>query len=225
MDEVKNYILWPIWAVVLTLSVYLLLTNCLYGVLAHSSLIKEEALWKIVSDDLSYRNIDKKRQKEVQSLVDKLPINLLPEGYSKIKILVITSNQLNAFAAPGGRIILTTELLDAKLSEQALLFVIGHEIAHLSRKDHLYEFSKMIIAKIYGCLTRSELVAELLMLIDGYKLKETELIADKYSAKILLQIYGNTKGGEEFFRYLLQKDNNNDSFFHPNLNKRLDNLS
>ena len=225
MDIIKNYLLWPILALVLTLSIYLVLVSILHKILIFSSNEQEELLWDFISDNLLYTHIETEKQNSIQILVDQLPNNALPQQYSKIKILISNNNHINAFAAPGGRIIITTGLLKENLSEQALLFVIGHEIAHLARKDHLYEFAKMIVSKAYGKITGSTLVTELLMLVDSYKVKETEFIADQYSSDILLNYYGNNAGGKEFFEYLIAKDkNSNISTSHPDTKTRLEKM-
>ena len=226
MDRIKNYLLWPILALVLTLSTYLILVSFVHNILISSSPKQEELLWNFISDDLLYKPLNTEQQENIQSLIDRLPPEALPQQYNKIKILVPTSKYVNAFAAPGGRIIITTGLLEDNLTKEALLFVIGHEIAHLTRKDHLYEFSKMIVAKIYGKLTGSKLVTELLMLVDSYKSKETEFIADRYSAELISNYYDSSEGGKEFFEYLIEKNKQNPSIStsHPDTEKRLENL-
>lgn len=225
MDKLKNYVLWPLLAITLALSTYLVLVFIIYQILSYSSCEQEEKLWSVIVTDLPYQHVDKKKQKEVQNIINKLPKGLLPPKYNNIKILVFTSEDVNAFAAPGGRIIITTGLLEENLSEEALLFVIGHEMAHLTRKDHFYEFAKMVAAKIYGYLTGSELVRELLLLADNSKLKETEFFADKYSAELLRHCYKNTKGAEEFFQYLINNNRYEQSASHPSAEERLQRIS
>lgn len=50
---------------------------------------------------------------------------------------VIESNDLNAFAAPGGYIFLTRGLYQLLADESELAGVLGHEIGHVIRKHHL----------------------------------------------------------------------------------------
>ena len=227
VDKLKNYILWPILALLATLAIYLLLVLSIHKILIYSS-ASEETLWNsLIVNNVTI--IDKHvRGEQAQMIVDRLAEDLLPSQYPKVKIIVIKDENINAAAAPGGRIILTTGLLEALKSENALLFVIGHEIGHLMRKDHLYQFSRMLVAKLYGFLTFSKVVPELLMLIDLTKTREVEFLADQWALKIILYYYGHVEGMDEFFQILLADDKENISksilSSHPLTSKRLDKL-
>jgi beta-barrel assembly-enhancing protease len=48
----------------------------------------------------------------------------------------IESNAINAFAMPGGYILVSTGLLKILENEDELAFVLAHEIAHVSRRHH-----------------------------------------------------------------------------------------
>jgi beta-barrel assembly-enhancing protease len=52
---------------------------------------------------------------------------------------VIDSNDVNAFAAPGGYVLITKGLYQRLSSEAQLAGVLGHEIAHVVQKHHLKE--------------------------------------------------------------------------------------
>lgn len=49
---------------------------------------------------------------------------------------VIDSTAVNAFAAPGGRVLVTTALLGRLETEDELAAVLAHEVAHVVRKHH-----------------------------------------------------------------------------------------
>jgi predicted Zn-dependent protease len=49
---------------------------------------------------------------------------------------VIESNAINAFAMPGGYILVSTGLLKNLENEDELAFILAHEIAHVSRRHH-----------------------------------------------------------------------------------------
>ena len=221
MNLLKNYILWPLLALLLAMVTYLSLTFITHQALDLMK-SKEELLWQFMVNDFS--NNDPDKQLYIQKFVDQLPYELIPKQYSKITILVTQDNHINAFAAPGGRIILTTGLLKALKSENALLFVISHEITHLSRKDHLYEFARMLVSKTYGIITLSKLVPELLMLIDNPRIHQVEFLADKQAIKSMLLYYGHAGGADEFFQILLKENSNLKSFSHPETIKRLENI-
>jgi len=54
-----------------------------------------------------------------------------PEIYNGYRVIVLDSAQFNAFATPGGHILLTKALVEAAPSEDALASVIAHEMAHV----------------------------------------------------------------------------------------------
>lgn len=49
----------------------------------------------------------------------------------------VESNAINAFAAPGGTVMITRGMLNAVSNEAELACVMGHEIGHITRKHHL----------------------------------------------------------------------------------------
>jgi len=54
-----------------------------------------------------------------------------PEIYNGYCVIVLDSAQFNAFATPGGHILITKALVEAASSEDALASVIAHEMAHI----------------------------------------------------------------------------------------------
>lgn len=55
---------------------------------------------------------------------------------------VLDSNEVNAFAAPGGYVVMTKGMLMKIGSEAELAGVLGHEVAHVVRKHHLNAMQK-----------------------------------------------------------------------------------
>jgi len=54
----------------------------------------------------------------------------------KLRIGVIKSEGINAFAMPGGFVLLSSGLLSTLETEDELAFVLSHELAHVARKHH-----------------------------------------------------------------------------------------
>lgn len=65
---------------------------------------------------------------------------------------VIESNDVNAFAAPGGYIFLTRGLYSLLQNEAELAGVLGHEIGHVIRKHHLKILQKSSLVDLGGKL-------------------------------------------------------------------------
>lgn len=61
------------------------------------------------------------------------------------KFGVIESNDLNAFAAPGGYVLITKGLYQTFQNEAQLAGVLGHEIAHVIKKHHLKVMQKQAL--------------------------------------------------------------------------------
>lgn len=59
---------------------------------------------------------------------------------------VVESQEINAFAYPGGRIIVTTELLKYLKNEAELVAILGHEIGHIDKKHSLARIRTDMIA-------------------------------------------------------------------------------
>lgn len=57
---------------------------------------------------------------------------------------VLNTNEVNAFAAPGGFIFVTRGLLDKVADENELAFVLSHEIGHVVRKHSLHAIERSV---------------------------------------------------------------------------------
>jgi predicted Zn-dependent protease len=54
-----------------------------------------------------------------------------PEMFNGYHVIILDSPEFNAFASPGGHILITKGLVDAAASEEMLAAVIAHEFAHI----------------------------------------------------------------------------------------------
>ncbi|MCL2231181.1 MAG: M48 family metalloprotease [Treponema sp.] len=54
-----------------------------------------------------------------------------PNVFNGYRLAILDSNEINAFATPGGHILVTRGLINAASSEDALAGVIAHEVAHI----------------------------------------------------------------------------------------------
>ena len=60
------------------------------------------------------------------------------------------SDHINAFAAPGGFIIVTKGMMRQLRNEAELAGVLGHEIAHVTQKHHLKALRKSAVVSVLG---------------------------------------------------------------------------
>lgn len=68
---------------------------------------------------------------------------------------VIESDDINAFAAPGGYILITRGLYKKLANEAELAGVLGHEIGHVTQKHHLKILKKGKLINLGGGLLKS----------------------------------------------------------------------
>jgi predicted Zn-dependent protease len=130
-----------------------------------------------------------------------------PEPFKGYSVVILDSPQYNAFATPGGHILVTKALLDAAPSEDALAGLIAHEMAHIQLKHGLAivnelkfndsmsstaQRAQVFNSKVSGS-TSAQRAANLrnsvmplidAMLINGYS-QTQEFEADKEAAAIL----------------------------------------
>jgi len=61
------------------------------------------------------------------------------------RFAAVQSATINAFAAPGGTILVTTGMLDHVVNEAELACVLGHEIGHVTRRHHIAVLQKSLL--------------------------------------------------------------------------------
>jgi len=62
----------------------------------------------------------------------------------KYRLSYVSAPEPNAFALPGGRIVLTRGLLESLEEETAIAFVLAHELGHFAGRDHLQRLGRQI---------------------------------------------------------------------------------
>ena len=107
------------------------------------------------------------KSKELQQYVNLVGYSIAKHVKSKYKwkFGIIKSDGVNAFATPGGYILLTAGLLQILENEDQLAFVLAHEMTHVLRKHH-YNVIKTqrltaLAAKNLQKATKDETVAKL----------------------------------------------------------------
>jgi predicted Zn-dependent protease len=81
---------------------------------------------------------DAKTNAYVQCVTNSITQHIPKQGFDEWEVVVFESDQVNAFALPGGKIGVYTGLLKVAVNQDQLATVIGHEIAHVIA-DHSNE--------------------------------------------------------------------------------------
>lgn len=156
----------------------------------------EEKYFSWVSAKISGHPIQDKKLNEILQKIAR------EQNLYQIKFSIACDKELNAFALPGGRIVLNKGLLKEIKTEEGLAFVVGHEMGHLVKRHHMKGLGLGVvsIALSFIFATDSSWIWNTIhsLLASAYS-REQEENADEYAIKMMEKIYGSTQGAEEFF--------------------------
>ena len=152
-----------------------------------------------------------------------------------LRLNVIESEAPNAGVFPGGHIVVTDSLFEAVESENALTFVLAHELGHFEHRDPLERLGRSLVfvtvASALGLNSGGSgnsvvsIASELASLHYG---RSQELAADDFALAKVVEHYGHGGGSLEFFEAILESgdDNRFTDYFstHPMTQTRIDRL-
>jgi len=67
----------------------------------------------------------------------------LPPAFNGYHVMILNSNEFNAFATTGGHIFVTKKLVESASSEDMLAAVIAHELAHIAKRHSIIIINEM----------------------------------------------------------------------------------
>jgi Zn-dependent protease with chaperone function len=129
----------------------------------------------------------------------KLPFNLY---YS-------SSLTPNAFAAPGGSVMVTQGLLDLVKSDMGLAMVLAHELGHHQYRDPLRGLGrKLLLSLTIGILTGGDSgVAQFVLgMMENSYSRDQELRADRFGFELVRSTFNRTAGALEFFEKMAEHE-------------------
>ncbi|MBY0401437.1 M48 family metallopeptidase [Myxococcota bacterium] len=149
------------------------------------------------------------RTERVQALLDRLVMRWSDTPYPGFQIQVATQSEVNAFALPGGIIVVTSGLLDRVESENELAFVLGHELGHFAGRDHLRGIGRQVALAIAGRLIglgrdQTQGLTGILgtLAARGFD-RQQESRADVFGLRLVVAEYGHAGGIREVFERVL----------------------
>jgi len=196
---------------------------------------KEAVLFaKARFDWMKKKSTDSVQQRYLQQLTDSIRPCL--DVRFPVKVQLVKDKEPNAFAFPGGTIVVHSGLLKSVRSENGLAFVLAHELAHFKNRDHLRGLGRSIVLMALSSMltgtssdiTRALTPVQLFGQAQYSQKRESE--ADKTALVTLNCKYGHVGGATEFFNALLKEKKLPDvtalHYFssHPAMRKRIQTL-
>lgn len=143
----------------------------------------------------------------VEDIFDDLLMEMDEELYD-FEIAIAPSNELNAFALPGGQIIVTRALVTSVQSENELAMVLAHELGHFANRDHLRGLGRGLAMTVLSLLLfgsdnsiTSFFTGSLNVANAGFSRRQ-ETAADLFALELLNKTYGHIGGATDFFTRL-----------------------
>ena len=147
----------------------------------------------------------------VQEIVDKLkPHASIPE--LKFKVTVVEDKDINAFALPGGQIVVFTGLIKEAKSAEQIAGVLAHEMSHATLRHGIERVSQslgivaaiqIMVGDVGGLVALGAQVAQTSILTSYSRAAETE--ADLEGARMLNAAKIDPKAMADFFEMLKEK--------------------
>ena len=152
---------------------------------------------------------------------------------------VMSDDGINAFAAPGGYILITKGLFDLLETEDELAFVLSHEINHVIKRHHIQvienqeRMAGVILEMQENLITENTLLPNMNSLFKDLALKGLDKNAEYESDLAGLELsvkagYSSSAAFDVLFRFLGAQESITEELFfktHPAPSERIDVLS
>ncbi|MDH5674076.1 MAG: M48 family metallopeptidase [Myxococcales bacterium] len=153
---------------------------------------------------------DAERHEKLQALVEALASGW-PDNPYRLQVRIAREEQPNAFALPGGLVLVTEGLLDSAESENELAFVLGHEIGHFRGRDHLRGLGQgllfqLVLASIGVGGGDIRLLGDTGLIAGLSFSRDQERAADRFGLELLQHHYGHAAGAGIFFERVASSD-------------------
>lgn len=182
---------------------------------------------KLIHTFPGYSKVEKDYTDSVLSVTAKKLQKVQPEARYTYDISLINNDMVNAFALPGGYILVTTGLVNFCETPEELIAVISHEIGHIEKRHVVSRLIKDIGIDLLtsgDSFVMGEVARKIIS--SGYNRKQEEE-ADIFACNLLLKLDIEPRSLAVFFRKLEQEEGSEmlDKFeiisSHPNLNNRI----
>ena len=132
-----------------------------------------------------------------------------PDNPYGFRVAVIEEAVPNAFAVPGGLVLVTSGLLEHVGSENELAFVLAHELGHFHNRDHITTLGRSLVVSL--ALGSVDIDTSGLSLFGTTGLltersfgRNDEREADRFGLALLYAEYGHIGGAADFLQSMTQ---------------------
>lgn len=206
----------PIIVLFLIIGLYLLKTP-LVNAIAASIPIE----WEIKLGDLAFKQykvsvemIDSDKTEKILSELTTPLVKSIKDNRYPFKFHIAKDPTLNAFALPGGNVVINSGLIESASSTNEVLGVIAHEIAHVQKRHGIKQMVNslglyLIIQTFFGDITgiAAVLLDNANILITKKFSRNDEREADNTGFEYIIASNINPEGLLSFFKKLEEKEN------------------
>lgn len=180
----------------------------------------------------THHTVNPALQQRLEDLLATLPPDS-PLHLYDFSVSVLETPEINAMALPGGHIVVFSGLLQEIRSENELAMVLGHELGHYARRDHLRGMGRglgmtLLMATLFGPDSRAAgLASRFLSITEMRYSQHQEATADAFGLQLLNARYGHAGGASEFFSRLAERAGGRFSYLlasHPHPRDRIASL-
>lgn len=177
------------------------------------------------------------RAEAVKDLFAALRKQLPKEDIRNYKLHVLEKAEANAFALPGGTIVVFTGLLNEVNSENELAMILGHELGHVNENHHwksmgrslLFGLTMLVLSGNQSALQANVSSVPFSGLLRNHS-RSQESDADSFGLNLICAHYGHSSGAKDFFQRHanLEGDTSvllNITLTHPPSQSRLDDIT
>ncbi|MCE3281890.1 MAG: exported zinc metalloprotease YfgC precursor [Chitinophagaceae bacterium] len=152
--------------------------------------------------------VDERRTAVLQAFADRLALS---DNY-RIRVCVLRANDANAFAVPGGRIVVFSGLIDKMQGYDEIVALLGHEASHVNQRHTTRAILKEVSSKLFLIFFMDVSQVGAILLLNADKLRglsysrNLEKEADEEGLKIMLRNRVDANGMLRMFDRLKEGD-------------------
>lgn len=149
-------------------------------------------------------------KQRLDRLLQALPEDSALHEYD-FSIALVPTDDINAVAMPGGRILVFQGLIDSVQSENELAMILAHELGHFAHRDHLRGLGRGLGVALVAVLAFGEnsglsnIVTNLVLPFQASYSRSQETAADQFALDLLNARYGHVGGSTAFFERLIKE--------------------